>query len=327
MRINLAVLSLAVVLLAAALSAAAQPPTPLVLRYSDEVKVVAVYPLEVKHGSWARIVLDLTALQNITVGEFRVKVVLVTERGSFVLVDRKLLTERSMAKGDELQWAIEFQAAVPQPPVEPFLELYLCLSYSVNETPRVLEYKAPIALVPPQTYSELSSALASAQAKAALADQLSRQLEDLRTKYAVEANKSALLASELQSVRAENAELRARLEELLAENSYLKADVSALLAQLARLSSENSALRAEVGALQEQLASLRGQHGMLQDQYSMAMGELQQLKSAYEKLLSESGTLRGLLAALAAALLAWAVVRWIVRRRTSPPPPPPPPPT
>ena len=326
MRVKLVLLSLAVALLAAAHTAAAQPPTPLVLKYSDEVKVIAVYPLEVKYGSWARVVLDLTALQNITVEELRVKVTLRTERASAALLDRKLLAGQSMAKGDELQWSLEFQVAVPQPPVDPFLELYLYLRYSVDNASRVLEYKAPMALVPPQTYSELLSALASAQAKAALADQLSKQLEDLKARHAAETNKSALLASELQSARAENARLRARLEELLAENSYLKANVSALLAQLARLSSENSALRAEVGSLQEQLAGLKGQHGMLQNQYSMTMGELQQLKSAYEKLLSESGTLRGLLAALAATLLAWAVVKWVVRRRASPPPPPPPPP-
>ena len=324
MRTKLVVLSLAVALLAAALSAAAQPPTPLVLRYSDEVKVIAVYPLEVKYGSWARIVLDLTALQNITVEELRAKVVLVTERGSAALLDRKLLAGHSMARGDELQWTLEFQAVVPQPPVEPFLELYLHLSYSVNGTPRVLEYKAPITIVPPQTYSELSSALASAQAKAALADQLSRQLEDLKAKYAAEANKSALLASELQAARAENAELRARLAELLAENGYLKANVSFLLSQLARLSSENAALRAEVGALREQLASLRGQHTTLQDQYSMAMGELQLLKTAYERLLSESNLLKGLLVALAAALLLWSAAKLRASRRSPPPPPPPP---
>lgn len=325
MRVKLVALPLVVALLAATL-AAAQPPTPLVLRCGDEVKVVAVYPLEVKYGSWARVVLDLTALRNITVGEFRVKVVLVTERGSAVLLDRKLLTGLSMARGDELQWTLEFQAAVPQPPVEPFLELYLYLSYSVNATARVLEYKAPITIVPPQTYSELSSALASAQAKAALADQLSKQLEDLKARYAAEANRSALLASELQRARAENAELRARLEALLAENSYLRANISALLSQVARLSSENSALRAEVSSLQEQLASLRSQHSMLQSQYSAAAGELQLLRGTYEKLLSESSLLKGVLAALAAALLAVGVVKWGARRKASLPPPPPPPP-
>lgn len=308
------------------LTALAQPPTPLVLR-TDEVKIVAVYPLEVKYCSWTRIVLDLTALANLTVHEFRVRVVLVTERGSFTLLDRKLLANANLSRGRELQWSVEFQASVPQPPpVDPFLELYLYVDYTAGAGRRVLEYKSPVTLVPPQTYEELRRALSAAQEKAAQVDKLKGEVSALQQRLSAETNRSAVLASVLSSIQAENAELRKQLQQLTAENGALKANVTLLLSELERLRREEARLLSEKGELERQLASLRGEHSGLRSQYAALAGELSALRAAYEKLLSESGLLKGLLAALVIAASLAAGFVFVKRRKPLPPPPPPPPP-
>ncbi|MEM1516516.1 MAG: hypothetical protein QXU91_07865 [Thermofilum sp.] len=308
-----------------ALSALAQPPTPLVLR-TAEVKIVAVHPLEVKYGSWTRIILDFTALANISVSELRARVVLVTERGSFTLLDRKLLSKANLSRGQELQWSLEFQASAPQPPpVEPFLELYLYVNYTVNGEKRVLEHKSPVTLVPPQTYEELQRALAAAQEKAAQADKLRGELSSLQQKLSAETNRSALLASMLSSFQAENAELRKQVQQLAAENGALKANLTLLLSELERLRREQARLVSEKSELERQLASLAGEHSGLRSQYAALAVELNALRAAYEKLLSETGLLRGVLAILAVAALLAAGFTFAKRRKPLPPPPPPPP--
>lgn len=303
----------------------AQPPTPLVIRLED-VKLVAVYPLEVKYGSWTRILLDLTALANMTVKEVRARVVLVTERGAFTLLDRRLLANVNLTQGQQLQWSLEFQASIPQPPpVEPFLELYITADYTTHQGRRVLEYKSPVTLVPQLTYEELYRAYAAAQAKAAQADQLQRELSVLQQRLAAETNKSSILSSVLQVLQAENAELRRRVELLVSENSALRANLSILGSELAKLRETAQRLLAERGDLESRLASLSGEHTRLRDQYTMVLSELGALRSSYERLLSESGLLKGILASLVVAA-AFLTVYYFKRRRPSPPPLPPPPP-
>ncbi|ABL78400.1 hypothetical protein [Thermofilum pendens] len=294
------VLAALLALLVVSAYVSAQTPTPMTINVNRDLKVIATYPLEVKYGSWARLVLDVTALKNVTVNKLRVVIVLVYESGEAVLVDRVLLQGKQMPAGYEYQATIEFQVAVPQPPVEPFLELYLVLDYSVNDTARYFEYKAPIAMAPRATYGELSAALAEAQRKAYEADrlaeqvsQLSQRVRSLEIALANESGKCSALGEQLRSVSSEWGALKEKAGALKAENDALKARVS-------ELESENARLRSELASLKEEKGSLASRLTSVQESYQSLLTELGSLRQKYESLSFVASALQAALVALAA---------------------------
>lgn len=308
-------LALVTVVLAVAVLAAAQTPTPLTLNVDRDFKLIATYPLEVKYSSHVRIVLDLTALKNVTIDRLWVRVVLVHETGAVILVDRVLLRTKRLPPGHQYLTTIEFIASIPRPvpPVDPFLELYLTIEYLVNGTPKFFGYKAPISIVARMTYSELTSALADARREAALAAELARRVRELELKLANMSGRCAVLSEQVKKLSSELALLKEKLGMLKAENALLRARVS-------ELEGENVKLRGEV-------VTLREERGGLASRLTSARESYEALKQSYGALSSEASTLRAALVALAAAvavLVALLVLRrgsgWhtLLRRRGKP---------
>jgi regulator of replication initiation timing len=294
-----------------------------VLNLDRDLKIIVTYPLEVKYGSTVRVLFDITAMDNVAVNRMRVRFVLVHEGGAVVLYDQAVIENKVLPAGYQLQFAISFQAAVPQPrpPVDPFLELYMTVEYVADNKTKFFEYKSAPILVPRATYGELSSALAAAQQKAALADQLAQRVRELELKLANESGKCAVLSEQLKSLSGDWSALKEKLGGLQAENSALRARVE-------ELESENSRLRQELVALREERGSLSSKLTSAQDAYSAALAELNSLRSKYESLSAEAGTLRVALAATVAALAATAALALLLAKKRGAPPalPPSPPP-
>ncbi len=312
-----------IVLLLPAL-AMAQTPTPLVLNLDRDLKIIVTYPLEVKYGSTVRVLFDITAMDNVTIGKLWVRFVLVHEGGAVILYDQAIVENKVLPAGYQIQVAVNFQAAVPQPrpPVEPFLELYMTVEYAADNRTKFFEYKSAPILVPRATYEELSSALAAAQQKAALADQLAQRVRELELKLANESGKCVVLSEQLRNLKTEWSTLKEKVGGLQAENSALKA-------RTAELESENFRLQQELAALKEERGSLSSKLSSTQDIYSATLAELNSLRSRYENLSAEAGTLKVALAvtASATAVLAVALALFLAKRRNAQPIPPPPPPT
>lgn len=302
----------------------AQTPTPLVLNLDRDLKIIVTYPLEVKYGSAVRVLFDITAMDNVTISKMQVRFVLVHEGGAAVLYDQAIVENKVLPAGYQIQVAVSFQAAVPQPrpPVEPFLELYMTVEYTVDNKTKFFEYKSAPILVPRATYEELSSALAAAQQKAALADQLAQRVRELELKLANESGKCVVLSEQLRNLNSEWSALKEKVGGLQADNSALKARVS-------ELESENLRLQQELAALKEERGSLSSKLSSTQDIYSATLAELNSLRSRYENLSAEAGTLKVALAvtASAAAVLALALALFLAKRRSTQPIPLPPPPT
>ena len=290
--------------------AAAQTPTPLTLNVNRELKVLVVYPLEVKYGSWIRMLFDVTSAANVTVGEMRVRVVFVYESGAVVLFDGPIIQGKPMPPGYQVQRAVEFTVAIPapRPPVEPFLELYITINYTVDGAPRYYELKAPVSIVVRSTYSELVSALAQAQEKAQLADQLAQQVAALEAKLANATGVCALLAQQAQRLSAENTELKLQLGALRAANASLAARVAKLEAENALLRNELAALREERGGLASRLTSVESSYASLSSEYAA-------LRREYEALAAQALALKVALAAAAAAAAALAAYLVLHARR------------
>jgi regulator of replication initiation timing len=321
-RFQVAAAALALLLLPALVSA--QTPTPLVLNLDRDLKIIVTYPLEVKYGSTVRVLFDITAMDNVTVNRMWVRFVLVHEGGAVILYDQAVIENKVLPAGYQVQFVISFQAAVPQPrpPVEPFLELYMTVEYVADNKTKFFEYKSAPILVPRATYEELSSALAVAQQKAALADQLAQRVRELELKLANESGKCVVLSEQLRNLNTEWSALKEKVGGLQAENSALRARV-------AELESENLKLQQELASLREERGSLSSKLSSTQDVYSATLAELNNLRSRYENLSAEAGTLKVALAvtASAAAVLAVALALFLAKRRNTPPIPPPPPPT
>lgn len=301
--------------------AAAQTPTPLVLNLDRDLKIVVVYPLEVKYGSAVRALFDITATDNVTISEVWVRFVLVYDGRSAVLYDQAIVKDKALPAGHQIQIVVSFQAAVPQPrpPVDPFLELYITVKYAADNGTKFFEYKSAPILVPPATYAELSSELAAARQKAALADELAKRVRELELKLANESGKCTVLGGQLENLTREWSALKEKVGGLQAENSALKARV-------VELESENLRLRQELAALREERGSLSTRLSSTQDVYSATLAELNSLRSKYENLSAEASVLRVALAVAATAALAAALALFLARRRSAPPIPPPPPP-
>jgi regulator of replication initiation timing len=319
-RFQVAAAALALLLLPAL--ASAQTPTPLVLNLDRDLKIIVTYPLEVKYGSTVRALFDITAMDNVTIGRMWVRFVLVHEGGAVTLYDQAIVENKVLQAGYQIQVAVSFQAAVPQPrpPVEPFLELYVTVEYTADNKTKFFEYKSAPILVPRATYEELSSALAAAQQKAALADQLAQRVKELELKLANESGKCVVLSEQLRNLNTEWSALKEKVGGLQAENSALRA-------RAAELESENFKLQQELASLREEKGSLSSKLSSTQDVYSATLAELNSLRSRYENLSAEAGTLKVALAvtASAAAVLAVALALFLAKRRNTPPIPPPPP--
>ncbi|RLF05757.1 MAG: hypothetical protein DRK00_03570 [Thermoprotei archaeon] len=290
--------------------AAAQIPTPLSLKVDGDLEVAAVYPLEVKYGSWARVVIEVRAFRNLTVNELRVKLVLVHERGRATLVDRIVLKNETMAAGERREVDVGFRATAPAAPLEPFIEMRLTLSYAVNEAAKHVEYRASIAVAPRQTYAELRRQLEEALEKASLVDELKDEVEELRLKLANESGRCSILSEQLEALKAEAASLREELASLRTEASLLRDMIS-------RLEEENRKLRAENAALREERRGLSSRLASVQDSYELLAERLSELRGEYERLLAECTALKAGLAAatvLAVALAAALVYPWARRR-------------
>jgi len=314
--------AVALALLLLPVLAFAQTPTPLVLNLDRDLKIIVTYPLEVKYGSAVRVLFDITATDDVVISKLRVRFVLVHEGGTAVLFDQAIVENKELPAGYQVQVAVSFQAAVPQPrpPVDPFLELYVTVEYLADNKTKFFEYKSAPILVPRATYAELSSALAEAQQKAALADQLAQRVRELELKLANESGKCAALSEQLRSLSGEWNALKERVGGLQAENSALRARIEELQAENSRLRQELVALREEKGSLSSKLTST-------QDAYTAVLAELGSLRSKYESLSAEASTLKVALAvtASAAVVMAAALALLLAKRRGTPPAPPPPP--
>ena len=282
---------------------AAQTPTPLTLNVNRELKIIASYPLEMKYGSWVRIILDVTSMANVTLNDMRVRVVFVHENGVVTLFEGSVIQGKYMPPGYQVQRALEFQVAIPapRPPVEPFLEMYIVVDYSVDGLARYYEFKAPISIVARATYSELTAALAQAQEKARLADDLSQRVRDLELKLANATGACKVLAEQVAKLSAENNELKLQLGSLRAANTSLSSRVSQLEIENALLKNELASLREEKGSLSSKLVSV-------ESSYSALTGELNSLRQKYEALLAEASNLRVAFAAAAVVALTLAAL-------------------
>lgn len=314
-------LSLLPLVLLVAASVLAQTPTPLVLNVNRDLKIVVSYPLEVKYSSWVRVVFDVTSITNVTVDKFAVRFVLVHDRGSVTLYEALIIQSKAMAPGSQVQRVIEFQASIPapRPPADPFLELHLIVNYSVGGVVKFLEYKAPITIVPPATYSELQAALSGARQKAELADQLAKQVKTLEIKLANESGKCAVISEQLKSLSSEWNLLKEKVGALQAENIALKNRIS-------KLEEENSALRIEISSLREEKGGLSSRLTSVQDSYAALEAELDSLKQKYESVLAEASTLKVALAVAASTVVALIVLLVLQKKSAQRPLPPPPPP-
>lgn len=288
----------------------AEVPTPLLLDVDGDLGITAVYPLEVKYGSWARAVFRVTAFRELTVLKLRVRLILVYERGSAVLADRVLLENESMAAGERRDAALRFRASIPTATVEPFIEMRLTLEYAVNGSTRHIEYKAPIALVPRQTYAELRRQLEEARRNASLVDELVKELESLKLRLANESGRCSALSEQLEALSAEAASLREEVGNLRAEAALLRDRISRLEEENRRLRAENSALREERSGLSSKLASM-------QDSYELLIAQMSELRKECERLAAESSALKIALvvaAVLASALSCILAYQWVKRR-------------
>ncbi|RLF01933.1 MAG: hypothetical protein DRK00_10690, partial [Thermoprotei archaeon] len=210
---------------AACILAATSTAPPLAVNLDGNLKLVLAYPLEVKYGSWVKVYLDLTAMEDVVVEELRVRFVLIHERGCSTIFDRVLVESKPLARGEQYQANIAFRVVVPRPPLEPLLQLCIELRYTVNSSLRYFEYKAPAAVVPYCTYEELSQQLEEALEKASLADELAGEVEELRVEVANLTGRCEALEEVLDTMSAERASLVKRIGELQAEKGALESRV------------------------------------------------------------------------------------------------------
>ena len=282
------------------------------------MKLVLAYPLEVKYGSWVKVNLDLTAMEDVVVEELRVKFVLIHERGSTTLLDELLLESTPLARGEQYQADVVFRVSVPRPPVEPVLQLYIKLSYMVNSSSRYFEYKAPIALVPYCTYEELSRQLEEALERASLADELADEVEELKVELANLTGRCETLEEVLSKVNAEKMRLAERVEELQAEKGALENRVEELEMEINKLRLENERLREERSGLNLKLSDMQGRYSSLSSELESLKWEYRQLVDEYARALEEIGFLKTVATALAACIVvgaAYAALRLKIHHR------------